>query len=248
MVFRSCQLAEPAGYPGTVADWGGKVAMWFGGVAAASGGLALLVEGTAKQPMHGAVQIVFTGLAVIASGSFSALLLTGPFALWSVWHNRHARVTPQGEMPPADGTGAPPGPVMPPLPALPPSAADLDGLSDERIQLLHASAAALEDLMNGLGDLDRTLRPSADFTRACARAQYSLDEARDNVLALMRHASVKAWPDTEWAMKFRDAQTQVQWGLEIGEAHANLAKLGRSVARLLELLKERYPSLFARSP
>jgi hypothetical protein len=222
--------------------------MWFGGVVAASGGLALLVEGTAKQPMRGAVHIVFTGLIVIAAVSFIALLLTGPFALWSAWRRRQARVVPQGEMPPADGTGTPLAPVLPPRPALPPSAADLDGLSDERIHLLHASAAALEDLMSGLSDLGRTLRPSRDFTRACARAQYSLGQARNNVLALMRHASVKAWPDTEWAMKFRDAQTQVQWDLEIGEAHANLAKLGRSVARLLELLKDRYPSLFAHSP
>jgi hypothetical protein len=222
--------------------------MWFGAVATVSGGMAAVVAEIVKPPMRGAVQICFAALIVIAAVSFTALLLTGPFALWSTWHNRHTRVASQGEMPPTDGTGTPPASVMPPIPVLPALAADLGGLSHQRIRLLQASAVALEDLMSRLTDLDRTLRPSAHFTRACAVAQSSLERARNNVFDLMRQASVKAWPDTEWVMKFTDAQTQVQWDLQIGEVHANLAKLERSVARLLELLRQKYPSLFAHSP
>jgi MFS family permease len=89
-------------YPGSVVDWGGKVAAWFAAVATVSAALAALIAGTAKQPLHGGLHILFIILVIIAAVSFAMLLLTGPRAVWAWWRNRRRARTARSASPDAE--------------------------------------------------------------------------------------------------------------------------------------------------
>jgi hypothetical protein len=137
-----------------------------------------------------------------------------------------------------------------------PSAADLDGLREEQIQLLRTSITALNDLIGSMAKLDDTPL-SADLAEVSARWRGSLNRAKEQIGALKRQVTVTTWPDTDWALKFGSARDQVQRDIDTIQGQPDrLAvyrpvvtsekerRLRSHVAKLLRLLKDRYPSLF----
>ena len=147
-----------------------------------------------------------------------------------------------------------------PTPVAPVSAPDLDGLSDERIQLLHRSVEVFEEMASVSQAIADATPFSADYAKLPARMQRSLEKTRHQVATLQVGVNIAAdWPDSNWVMNFRAALERAQrriaslnWHLDrttlsgASSATAQDTQIRQSVERLLSLLKEQYPSLFAR--
>jgi hypothetical protein len=140
----------------------------------------------------------------------------------------------------------------------PPSAADLDGLDKDQIQLLRTSASTLEDLATKLAELDGATPLSGSRADVFTCAQRSLNRAKSQFRALDQQVSIEAWrPDPRWASRFSDALEQVTRDVQAVEAQwyraTAVTRSGRSeqnsqlrssVDELLGLLKDKYPSVF----
>jgi hypothetical protein len=140
----------------------------------------------------------------------------------------------------------------------PPSAADLDGLNKDQIQLLRTSVSTLEDLAARLKELDGATPLSGSRADVFTCAQRSLNRAKGQFRALDQKVSIEAWrPDRRWASRFSDALEQVTRDVQAVEAQwyraTAITRSGRSqqnsqlrssVHELLGLLEERYPSVF----
>ena len=145
----------------------------------------------------------------------------------------------------------------PPVVSLP-SAADLDGLDKDQIQLLRTSVSTLKDLATRLAELDGATPLSSSRADVFTCAQRSLNRAKGQFRALDQQVSIEAWrPDPRWASRFSDALEQVTRDVQAVEAQwyraSVITRSGRSqqnsqlrssVCELLGLLKDQYPSLF----
>ena len=138
------------------------------------------------------------------------------------------------------------------------SASDLDALSDERIQLLRCSVQVFQEMIAASEHMGRVTPLSADFGKASARMQRSLEQTQCQLVALQEEVNVAAsWPAGEWAMDFNAARVRAQRKMTALDWHLDRTTItGRSSARrqdiqlcqyinkLLSLLKQQYPSLF----
>lgn len=174
---------------------------------------------------------------------------------------------PSGDVGTAEPAGLPagdvPGPCgrdVAPAPAVPVPGPDLDGLSDERVQLLRRSVVVFEEMVSVSVAIADATPFSPGYGKLPARMQRSLEKTRRQVAALQEGVTVAGgWPDGNWVLDFRPdlerAQRRID-SLNLGldrttvsgasAATAQETRVRQSAERLLYLLKEKYPSLFAR--
>ena len=135
------------------------------------------------------------------------------------------------------------------------SGRDLAGLTEAKIRLLSDSVEAFQELMDASAQVRHATPHPVHFAEATARMRLSLERTRHQLLALRDGVNIGNWPDGEWALTFRDAWQSVESNISALESHAAASEhyvvsdqdgqLGQSVDHLLDVLRERYPSLFA---
>ena len=165
--------------------------------------------------------------------------------------------TPRSPEPPPEEPPVTRPPVTQP-PGSSSPAADLDGLSDQQIQLLRTSATALKELLGTLAELDGTPPVSVNLVEVSSRWQASLNRVGERLVALQRQVTVRTWPHSSWAVKFGSVRDQVQQDINAvqeqpdrpavfrwGRTNERERRLRASAARLLQLLESRYSSLDA---
>ena len=151
---------------------------------------------------------------------------------------------------PAETTGRL-GPPRPP--GRQPSGRDLAGLTEAKVRLLRDSVEAFQELMDASAQVRHATPHPVHFAEATARMRLSLERTRHQLLH--DGVNIANWPDGEWALTFRDAWQSVESNISALESRAAASEhyvvsdqdgqLGQSVDHLLDVLRERYPSLFA---
>ena len=131
---------------------------------------------------------------------------------------------------------------------LPVSADDLRGLDDDQVDVLRSCAAVLVDLVATAETAEHTSVRSPEFADVFAQLQVRLGHAKAKLLAAKRVVGLTTWPDTAWAAKFIAARDSAQRDVEAAEGRSDMpGRTGhalQSAAALLELLTDRYPTLF----
>jgi hypothetical protein len=147
-----------------------------------------------------------------------------------------------------------------PAAAVPVPGPDLDGLSDERVGLLRRSVEVFQEMVSVSEAIADATPFSPGYGKLPARMQRSLEKTRHQVAALQEGVTIAAdWPDGNWVLNFRPDLERAQRRIDslnwhpdrttvsgASAATAQETQVRRSVERLLSLLKEKYPSLFAR--
>lgn len=147
-----------------------------------------------------------------------------------------------------------------PAPAVPAPGPDLDGLSDERVQLLRRSVEVFQEMVSVSVAIADATPFSPGYGKLPARMQRSLEKTRHQVAALQEGVTIAAdWPDGNWVLNFRPDLERAQRRIDslnwhpdrttvsgASAATAQETQVRQSAERLLSLLKEKYPSLFAR--
>lgn len=148
-----------------------------------------------------------------------------------------------------------------PDPAVPVPARDLDGLSDERVELLRRSVEVFEEMVSVSVAIADATPLSEDFARLPARMQRSLERTQNQVAALQEGVDIAAgWPDGTWVMDFRAAlerarrmTASLNWHPDrttvsgASAAETQDSQVRQCVGKLLSLLQKQYPSLFRRT-
>jgi hypothetical protein len=162
--------------------------------------------------------------------------LAAPAARWATADGVEERATP------GSCTSASTAPAQAP-PAAAEPAADLVALGHDQLRVLRECITALRQLAGCLADLRQTPRLSTGFAEISAQAVSAVDVARGRLHALAQQAGGRSWPHREWALLFSDAERHFR----MNSAGADLSfgtKLAGSIAKVLRILENQYPSLF----
>lgn len=128
------------------------------------------------------------------------------------------------------------------------SAEDLHGLTDEQVQLLRVSIAALDDLITVAADAVRASPLSGEFAEMSARMQVELGRASRDLRALKRSLTAMRWPDADWTARCDVARDRAERDIRAVRRRPRdlsaVDQLRRSASVLRGLLVEGYPSLF----
>lgn len=245
-------------------DWGGKVAAWFGVVTCASWGLTAVV-GTVK-PLSGWMHVLLIVFIVIGTGSFIALLLTGPVALASWWGTRrHVAQASETGTPQLEEEGPSPAQpsntgreAQPPPPEelLPPDSA---GLRPEQAEILRNAISAFDNVLGADKRFSRSYAAGPSPPTTVLLLLPRLEEQ----LEKLANINVTTWPDARSVTSIADAAVRAQDSLrrfqqyvyrDPGHAHdayistpyeQGLRELQCSIKRLRDLITREYCRLYS---
>jgi predicted alpha/beta hydrolase family esterase len=123
------------------------------------------------------------------------------------------------------------------------SAADLVALGHDQLRVLRECITALRHLTGCLADVRQTPRLSTGFVELSAQAVWAVDVARDQLHALALQVDGRSWPHRDWALLFSDAERNFRRNSGGGDLSFG-TKLAGSIANVLRILENQYPSLF----